>query len=334
MTDLPKNKTILLTGGAGYVGLHTLYALQDAGYRPVIVDNLARGRRDLVPADIDLHAIDINDTVSLTELCLAIRPQAIIHLAALLSVEESTRIPLDYYHVNVSGTVSVCRAMVAAQVPHLVFSSTCCVYGHIDGHVDETAPLNPYSPYGVSKMMAERVIADAAQVHGFSYSMLRYFNVAGADPLLRAGPYTDQPVLLTDRICQAVHQDIPHLTVNGTDYATPDGTAVRDYVHVSDIAQAHVQVLSYLQQGGMSQIFNCGYGQGLSVQDMVLAAKRISQVDFPVHYGPRRAGDVAAIAADCSQIKALTGWQPQRDTVEDMLGDALSWYAKAGPRQG
>lgn len=320
------SKIVLVTGGAGYIGLHTVLALREAGYRPVVVDDLSRGRRDLLPAHVPLHIMDIGDTAALAELCEAIQPHAIMHLAARLSVEESTQIPLDYYKTNVDGTISVCRAAVLAKVPHLIFSSTCCVYGNANGVVTEQTPLDPCSPYGASKAMAERIIMDAAQTHGFTYSILRYFNVTGADAQLRAGPYTQQPVLLVDRLAQSVYGDRDGIIVNGTDYDTADGTAVRDYIHVSDIAQAHMDCMRMLEKGGHSAIFNCGYGRGLSVRQMVDAAKQTSGVDFAVQYGPRRAGDIAAIEADCSLIKNKTGWTPQHDQVETMIGSVLDWY--------
>jgi UDP-glucose 4-epimerase len=327
-------KTILVTGGAGYIGLHAILALQEAGYQPVAVDDLSRGRKDLLPAGVPLYTFDINDTEKLTALCREIKPVAIFHLAARLSVEESTQIPLSYYQTNVAGTISVCKAMVAAQVPHMVFSSTCCVYGEAGGIVDEATPLAAYSPYGASKAMAERVIVDAAAAHGFTYATLRYFNVTGADLQMRAGPYTHTPVLLVDRIAQAVYGDLPHLTVHGTDYATADGTAIRDYIHVTDLVVAHIDALNYLVSGKESTAFNCGYGRGLSVKQMIDAAKEISKVDFPVHFGPRRAGDIAEIAANCSMIKNRTGWTPRYDTVEDMIGTVLSWYKQQTGRAG
>jgi UDP-glucose 4-epimerase len=326
MTDHASSKIVLVTGGAGYIGLHTVLALREAGYRPVVVDDLSRGRRDLLPSHVPLHVIDICDTQALAELCEAIQPHAIMHLAARLSVEESTQIPLDYYKTNVDGTISVCRAASIAKVPHVIFSSTCCVYGNANGVVTEQTPLDPYSPYGASKAMAERVIMDAARTHDFTYSILRYFNVTGADAQLRAGPYTHTPILLVDRLAQSVYSDSDGITVNGTDYDTPDGTAVRDYIHVSDIAQAHIDCMRMLEQGKPSAIFNCGYGQGLSVRQMVDAAKTISQVDFAVTYGPRRAGDIAAIEADCTLIKQKAGWTPRYDQVDTMIGSVLDWY--------
>ncbi|HEY1096839.1 MAG TPA: UDP-glucose 4-epimerase GalE [Alphaproteobacteria bacterium] len=326
MSD-PSAKIVLVTGGAGYIGLHTVLALREAGYRPVVVDDLSRGRRQLLPSHVPLHVIDICDTQNLAELCGAIQPHAVMHLAARLSVEESTKLPLDYYKTNVDGTISVCRAMAMARVPHLVFSSTCSVYGEAGGEVNEDTPVNAYSPYGASKVMAEQIIRDGAKAHGFTYATLRYFNVTGADSQLRAGPYTQDPFQLVDRIAQAVYGDVQGLTVNGTDYPTEDGTAVRDYIHVSDIAQAHLAALRYLEKGGSNEIFNCGYGQGLSVQHMVDSARKISQVDFPVTYGARRAGDIAEIQANADKIKTKTGWQPQHDQVDTMIGSVLDWYA-------
>lgn len=328
-------QTILLTGGVGYIGLHTVLALQAAGFRPVVVDNLQRGRKQLLDAGVTFHQVDICDTQALTDVCRLEKPAAVIHLAARLSVEESTQIPLEYYDTNVVGTVSVCRAVRDAKVPHLVFSSTCCVYGNTDGTkpVDEATPLNACSPYGASKAMAEQVITDVGPISNFTSVTLRYFNVAGADAQLRAGPYTDKPILLIDRVCQAVCGDLSHLTVNGTDYATPDGTAIRDYVHVADIADAHVQAIRYLQAGGASATFNCGYGTGISVAQIIEAAKRISGVDFTVEYGPRRAGDIAAIAANTSAIRNIMGWTPRHDDLDTLITSAINWYkAQTGRR--
>ncbi len=328
------NTKILLTGGAGYIGLHTVLALQDAGYTPVIVDDLSRGRPDLVPTGVTLHNVSITDTNALTNVCLSEKPAAIVHLAALLSVEESTKIPLDYYNTNVAGTLSVCRAMDAAKIPHLVFSSTCCVYGDMPSgvQVSENTPRAPYSPYGKSKAMAEQIIEDAHAQMNLSYVILRYFNVAGADTNLRAGPYTENPTLLIDRVSQVIGGALPNLTVNGTDYPTPDGTAVRDYIHVADIAGAHVAALKYLDKGGASAAFNCGYGRGLSVKQILDTAKKVSGVDFPVVYGPRRDGDVAMIAANTSGIRDVMGWEPQHDDLDQMISSALHWYRHATGR--
>lgn len=319
---------ILVIGGAGYIGLHMVLALQEAGYQPVVIDNLQRGRFDLLPHGVPFFNVDLTDAKALTDFCLEHKPQAVFHLAARLSVEESTKIPLAYYETNVKGTLNVCEAVKAAGIDHLIFSSTCCVYGNPDTSdkpVDETSPLSPCSPYGHSKAMGEQIIRDAATESGFSYVILRYFNVTGADAQLRAGPYTEQPVLLVDRVCQAICGDLTHLTVNGTDYPTPDGTAVRDYIHVSDIAGAHIAALKYLQKGKDSGTFNCGYGKGISVKQIIDTAKRVSGVDFPVQYGPRRSGDMAAIEADTTRIRAM-GWVPQHEDLDEMIGSALRWY--------
>lgn len=326
--DLMQSQKILITGGAGYIGLHLVLALQEAGYQPVVVDNLQRGRFDLIPHGTPFYNLDFTDVAALTALCQEIRPQAVFHVGARLSVEESTKIPLAYYHTNVTGTLSVCEAVKASGVPHLIFSSTCCVYGNPDTSdkpVDEDTALHPCSPYGHSKAMGEQIIRDAARDADFSYVVLRYFNVTGADAKLRAGPYTDQPVLLVDRVCQAICGDLPYLTVNGTDYPTADGTAVRDYIHVSDIANAHIAALQHLQKGKESGTYNCGYGKGISVKQILDTAKRVSGVDFPVEYGPRRSGDMAAIEADTTRILSI-GWEPKHDDLNEMIGSALRWY--------
>lgn len=320
----------LVTGGAGYVGSHMAHFLVDAGHVVVAVDNLAAGVPELVPDDADFIEMDIRDTDRLQRVMEAAKVEAVFHFAASTVVPESVSRPLDYYANNVGGSLSLLRAVVGARLPLLIFSSTAAVYGvPADGsHVTETSPVAPVSPYGASKLVAERIIKDAAVAHGLRYGILRYFNVAGADPHGRTGQSTPQATHLIKVACEVATGRRDELTVFGTDYATPDGTGVRDYIHVWDLVELHQLVLDHLAAGAENLLINCGYGRGHSVAEVVRAVERVSGRPLPVRIGPRRPGDVGLVVASAERARQLLGWAPRYDDLDRIVRDALAWECR------
>ena len=325
-TDL-SDQAILITGGAGYIGSHIVHTLHDLGARPVVIDTLENGVREVVPDDVPFLQADIRETDTLTTFMREQQVSGVIHMAAYATVSESVADPLAYYRNNVDGTASVLEACEGSGVQHIVFSSTCAVYGSVgDKPVDEATPIKPESPYGESKAMAEKIIREMSDRRGLRTAILRYFNVVGADPAARAGLCDPKSVRLFPKICEAVTGKIDRFMINGTDYDTADGTAVRDYIHVSDLAEIHIQVLAYLLNGGESVTLNCGYGRGYSVREVVETAKAVSGVDFPVQEAPRRSGDPSSIVADNSRLKTLIEWEPKHDDLAEMLRHDLDWH--------
>ncbi|MBX6425208.1 MAG: UDP-glucose 4-epimerase GalE [Variibacter sp.] len=318
--------TILVTGGAGYIGSHMVHELLDAGERVVVLDNLSTGRRQAVPAGVPLIVGDTGDEALLASLMRTWRPEAIIHFAASIVVPDSVRDPLGYYRNNTANSRALLAAAVDAKVHHFIFSSTAAVYGNpAQVPVDEDAPTQPLSPYGTSKLMTEMMLRDAAAAHGLGYVILRYFNVAGADPKGRAGQSTPGATHLVKVAVQAALGLRPHLEVYGTDYPTRDGTCVRDYIHVTDLVRAHSAALAHLRAGGGNATLNCGYGRGYSVLEVVEAVKRIAKKDFPVRLSARRPGDPAMIVADAGRIRRLLGWKPMLDELDAIVAHALAW---------
>lgn len=318
--------TILVTGGAGYIGSHMVHELLDAGERVVVLDNLSTGRRQAVPAGVPLIVGDTGDEALLASLMRTWRPEAIIHFAASIVVPDSVRDPLGYYRNNTANSRALLAAAVDAKVRHFIFSSTAAVYGNpAQVPVDEDAPTQPLSPYGTSKLMTEMMLRDAAAAHGLGYVILRYFNVAGADPKGRAGQSTPGATHLVKVAVQAALGLRPHLEVYGTDYPTRDGTCVRDYIHVTDLVRAHSAALAHLRAGGGNATLNCGYGRGYSVLEVVEAVKRIAKKDFPVRLSARRPGDPAMIVADAGRIRRLLGWKPMLDELDAIVAHALAW---------
>ena len=318
---------ILVTGGAGYIGSHTVLALNAAGYRVVAYDNLSTGHPEAVPPPAKLIVGDLGDQEKLESLLAEEQFSAIIHFAASIVVPESVSRPLLYYHNNTIKTTGLIQAALKHAVPHFIFSSTAAVYG-IPEHlpVSESAPLKPINPYGRSKLMSEWVLQDVSLAHpGFRQVILRYFNVAGADPLGRIGQSTPRATHLIKAACRTVLGQQENLEIFGTDYPTPDGTGIRDYIHVSDLAAAHVLALESLRAGADSDIFNCGYGHGYSVQEIIAAIRKVSGRQLPTRNSPRRAGDPAQLVADPEKLRRTFHWQPQFDDIEKIVESAYQW---------
>ncbi len=322
--------SVLVTGGAGYIGSHMVLELLDAGEDVVVVDNLSTGFAKLVRPRARLVVGDCGDGNLIKGLLDANKIDAVIHFAGSIVVPESVAKPLAYYRNNTANALTLMSAVVAAGVPNFIFSSTAAVYGTPDvTPVGEDAPLKPESPYGRSKMMVEGMLADAALAHpGLRYVALRYFNVAGADPKGRAGQSTPAATHLIKVAAEVALGKRPSITVYGKDYPTPDGTCVRDYIHVTDLCVAHTAALRHLRGGGKSMVLNCGYGHGSSVLEVIETVKKVSRRDFKVVFGPRRPGDPASIVASTERIKAAFGWKPRYDDLEVIVRDALAWEAK------
>ena len=323
------SRRVLVLGGAGYIGSHAVLALDAAGYRVSVLDNLSTGFRSAVPANVPFYEGDIGDTAFLDAVLKTGKFDAIMHFAASLIVPESVSDPLKYYHNNTSKSLGVITAAVKAGVRNIVFSSTAAVYGNPDViPIVETADTKPINPYGASKLMIERILADASIAHPLRYSVLRYFNVAGADPAGRAGQSTAGATHLVKVIAEHLMGRRDEVMVFGTDFATPDGTGVRDYIHVSDLADLHVLALDRLMKGGGNLVANCGYGHGFSVREVIEAAERVSGRKVAVREAARRDGDPAELVADSSLAKAEFGWAPRFDDLDTIVRDALRWEEK------
>ena len=318
--------TILVTGGAGYIGSHMVYALLDAGERVVVLDNLSTGFDWAVAKDVPVIVGETGDQELVTKIIREHDVEAIIHFAASIVVPDSVRNPLGYYRNNTVNSRALIECAVNCGVRHFIFSSTAAVYGNpAEIPVREDAPTLPISPYGWSKLMTEIMLRDAGAAHGLKYLILRYFNVAGADPQCRTGQSTAGATHLIKVAVEAALGLRPKLEVFGTDYPTPDGTCIRDYIHVSDLVAAHCDALRALRAGAPSSTLNCGYGHGFSVREVIDAVKRVSGVDFKIEIAPRRPGDPARIVADSVQIRELLHWQPRHADLTTIVGHALAW---------
>ena len=321
--------TVLVTGGAGYIGSHTVQALKEAGESVVVIDNLSTGFADVLPDGVPLLVGDAGDESVVGNAIARHGVESIIHFAGSIVVPDSMRDPLGYYRNNTMTTRSPLNAAVKAGVSRFIFSSTAAVYGNPDQvPVPENAPTRPLSPYGSSKLMTEIMLHDVASAHGMNYVVLRYFNVAGADPLARMGLATVGATHLLKIAVEAATGQRAKIDVFGTDYPTPDGSCIRDFIHVSDLAQAHRSALSYLRGGGASVTLNCGYGRGYSVLETIEAVRRVSGRNFAVSYAPRRPGDIMAMVADTSRIRGVLDWTPQYDDLETIATHALAWEWK------
>ncbi|PIE43677.1 MAG: UDP-glucose 4-epimerase GalE [Gammaproteobacteria bacterium] len=329
---------VLVTGGAGYIGSHVVRQLGEAGYDIVVYDNLSTGFRRAVTYG-ELVVGDLADTAALTQLFDAHEFEAVLHFAAHIIVPESVSDPLKYYGNNTRNTLHLLQQIQRRSVPYMVFSSTAAVYGMPDIKIlDETCPLNPINPYGASKMMSEQMIRDLAYAttlqqtgehdRELKYVILRYFNVAGADIQSRLGQSTPNATHLIKVACECVNGVRPGMKVFGTDYDTRDGTCIRDYIHVDDLAKAHIMALQYMASGGKSEILNCGYGHGFTVKEVIDVVKKQSGQDFPVEDVERREGDPDSLAADNTRIKSVLGWQPDYDDLNIIVKSALDWEAR------
>ncbi len=324
--EISRARRIFVTGGAGYIGSHVVLALGEAGYEVLVYDNLSTGKRAAVLHG-ELVVGDLADRVLLEATLQRFRPEAVIHFAASIEVGESVANPLKYYRNNSANALNLLEAVRSAGIGCLLFSSTAAVYGNPpEVPVTETAPLAPINPYGASKLVTEQMLRDlAAAEPAFRYVSLRYFNVAGADPAGRLGQDYANPTHLITRALKTALGIFPKLQVFGTDYPTADGTCIRDYIHVSDLARAHLDALGHLLDGGAGTVCNCGYGRGFSVREVVAMAKTVTGIDFPVEETGRRAGDPAELVADSGRIRQLLGWQPRHDDLEFILRTAWAW---------
>ncbi|MFZ0497182.1 MAG: UDP-glucose 4-epimerase GalE [Methylocella sp.] len=318
--------TVLVTGGAGYIGGHMVLALLDAGEKVVVLDDLSTGFRAAVKHPAKLVVGDVGDAALVDDILAAHKIDAIAHFAAKIVVPESIGDPLRYYLTNAAKARTLLECAVRGKIKHFIFSSTAAVYGDPPVNpVDETVPLAPINPYGRSKLMTEWMLEDAAKADDLKFAILRYFNVAGADPNGRVGQSTPQATHLIKVAVQAALGLRPYLEVFGTDYPTRDGTCIRDYIQVSDLVAAHLLALAYLRKGGESLICNSGYGHGVSVFEVVDAVKQVSGADFKVRISGRRPGDPASLVACAKRIKAVLGWKPRYDDLPTIVGQALDW---------
>ncbi len=317
---------VLVTGGAGYIGSHMALKLGDAGEQTVVLDNLVTGFDWAVDHRATFVQGDAGDIDFVGEVIEKFGITEIVHFAGSIVVPESVVDPLKYYRNNTATSRNLLEAAVKGRVERFIFSSTAAVYGMTGlAPVEETTPLMPMSPYGKSKLMTEWMLADVAAAHPIKYGVLRYFNVAGADPGKRSGQSTPLATHLIKVACQAALGQREKVDIFGTDYETPDGTGVRDYIHVTDLIEAHALLLAHLREGGDNLTLNCAYGQGYSVRQVIDTVKSVSGVDFRVDEAPRRAGDPASITATGEKIRETLGWVPRHDDLGQMVGTALEW---------
>ena len=317
---------VLVTGGAGYIGSHMVWRLIDAGETVIVADRLSTGFEWAVAPEARLMVGDIGDPAFLDSVFTSDKIDAVIHFAGSIIVPESVADPLAYYDNNTAKSRLLIEKAVKNGTRHFIFSSTAAVYGSVGAEpVTEQAPALPESPYGRSKLMTEFMLADTAAAHDFRYTALRYFNVSGADPKGRTGQSTPGATHLIKVACETAIGKRLAMQVFGTDWNTPDGTCLRDYIHVTDLANAHYLALQRLRSGGQSLIANCGYGRGFSVLDVISAVKRVSGVDFTVDMGGRRAGDAESVVANSARAKTEFGWKPEHDNLDFIVRTALDW---------
>jgi UDP-glucose 4-epimerase len=317
---------ILVTGGAGYIGSHMVLELLDAGEKPIVLDDLSTGFRWAVPEGVPFIQGTCGDQALVSRIIRDYGVTDIIHFAAKIIVADSVSEPLDYYESNASQTRNLIECAIAGGVKNFIFSSTAAVYGEPKANpVTEGEPLEPVSPYGRSKLICEWMIEDAARAHGLHYVILRYFNVAGADPKGRAGESCTVATHLVKLAAQAALGIRPALEIFGTDYPTPDGTCLRDYIQVTDLARAHLMGLTHLRKGGDNLTCNCGYERAYSVREVIETMKSVSGVNFPVRLSARRPGDPAAIVAGNKRVREKLGWQPLFDDLSKITQQALDW---------
>lgn len=325
--------SVLVTGGAGYIGSHMVHRLADAGEKVVVLDNLTTGFDWAIPGAAMLIEGDVGDEALVARIIEDHGIDAIVHFAGSIVVPESVADPLGYYLNNTVKSRALIAAAVAGGVKHFIFSSTAAVYGAPETMpVTEATPQVPVSPYGASKLMTETMLRDTAFAHDFRYVALRYFNVAGADPEGRTGQSTKGATHLIKVACETAQGKRAHLDVFGTDYDTPDGTCIRDYIHVSDLVKAHSDALAYLRAGGAAAVMNCGYSRGFSVLEVIDAVKRVAGVDFEVRLTDRRPGDPPQIVAASDLLRTTLDWQPEHEDLDTIVRHALAWEATLAKR--
>lgn len=324
---------LLVTGGCGYIGSHVVRQLSEAGYEIVVYDNLSTGFADALVHGERLVVGDLADTERVESVFLEYGCKSVLHFVAAIVAPESVTAPLKYYGNNTCNTFHLLKACVKFGVEQFIFSSTAAVYGMPDsGYAAELSPTRPINPYGASKLMSEWMLRDTAAAHGLRYVALRYFNVAGADPEARMGQRTPEATHLIKVCCQAALGMRKGISIFGTDYPTSDGTGIRDYIHVEDLASAHLAALRYLEKGGESVTLNVGYGQGASVRDVITMVRRVSGVEFPVEEAPRRPGDPASLVAKADSIRKVLNWEPRYNDLEMIVSDAWRWERKLQTR--
>ena len=318
--------TVLVSGGAGYIGSHMVLALLDAGHKAIIVDDFSTGHEKLVPPDVPLFRGNVGDSALIAKICKNYKIDTVVHFAASIVVPESVVDPLKYYLNNTVNTTRFIAACVGAGINQFVFSSTAAVYGNQgDGPINEDAATKPENPYGASKLMSETVLRDCAGATNLTYVILRYFNVAGADPKGRSGQLSQPATHLIKIAVEAAAGKRTSMQVYGVDYPTPDGTCVRDYIHVSDLIAAHMAALTHLRAGGASLVANCGYGHGASVRDVLGVVATVGGLSFDVINTSRRDGDAAVLIADSTKLRKELCWKPQYDDLHQIVRDALAW---------
>ena len=321
---------VLVTGGAGYIGSHACKALKAAGYTPVTFDNLVTGWQDAVKFG-PFEQGALSDRARLDEVFATYKPVAVMHFAALSQVGEAMSQPGLYWRNNVEGSLTLIEAAVAAGCLNFVFSSTCATYGEHDNVVlDEDTSQIPLNAYGASKRAVENILRDFGAAYGLNHVIFRYFNVAGADPEGEVGEHHRPETHLIPVMLEAIDGKRPALTIHGSDYDTPDGTCIRDYVHVMDLVDAHVLGLKWLEEGKGSRVFNLGTGTGFSVREVVEASRSVTNRPVPMEEGARRPGDAVALVSGSSRAVAELGWRPVRSTMADMIGDAWRWHQNGG----
>jgi len=323
---------VLVTGGAGYIGSHAVLAFREAGHDVVVLDDLSTGYRTLVPGDVPFVESSVADAEAVAALLDDYAVRTVVHFAGSIIVPESVSDPLKYYRNNTCASRALIETCVSHGISEFIFSSTAAVYGEPEVvPIAESAPLQPTNPYGSSKLMIEWMLRDAAAAHGMKYAALRYFNVAGADPAFRAGQMGRNATHLIKRASQVVAGTLAHLDIFGHDYDTPDGTCIRDYIHVSDLAAAHVHVLEALRAASQSSlVLNCGYGHGFSVREVIAAMEQVCGTRIATREGPRRIGDPTRLVADSAAILAATKWRPRYDDLAFIVRTAIEWERRLG----
>jgi UDP-glucose 4-epimerase len=332
MTD---NSAVLVTGGAGYIGSHAVLAFREAGYSVIVLDDLSTGQRSLVPADVPLLIGDVGNRKFVGRLIRTRGIRTVVHFAGSIIIPESVADPLKYYRNNTCATRNLIQTCVENGVKYFVFSSSAAVYGAPKRTpVSESAPTSPVNPYGFSKLMTEWILRDTAAAYDFSYASLRYFNVAGADPAGRTGQSTPNATHLIKVASQVAVGLRDHIELYGDSYATPDGTCVRDYIHVTDLAQAHVDALQHVSTTNRSLVLNCGYGRGYSVREVLVAVEREGKCRLNIRIAPRRPGDPPILVADPSKIREAFSWEPKYDNLNVIIRTAIEWEKKLARQRG